>query len=41
MLTFVLNKDKDADIIKWLDTRKNRSDAVRELIRREANNGRD
>ena len=41
MLTLLLDKEKDKDIIDWLESKKNRSASVRELIRREANNGRD
>lgn len=33
MLTFVLDKQKDADIIEWLDNLKNRSETVRTLLR--------
>lgn len=35
MLTLLLDKEKDADIIGWLSSKDNRSEAVRELIRRE------
>lgn len=35
MLTLLLDKEKDADIIDWLSSKDNRSEAVRELIRRE------
>lgn len=38
MLTVLLDNDKDSDIIGWLDDRKNRSEAIRELIRKEAAN---
>ena len=35
LLTFIIDKEKDSDIIDWLESKKNRSAAVRELIRRE------
>ena len=36
MLTVLLDNEKDADIIKWLNSRKNRSKAIREVLRKEA-----
>ena len=40
MLSLFLDREKDADIIKWLETRKTgeRSAAVRTAIRKEINN---
>lgn len=40
MLTLLLDKEADADIIKWLETRKTgeRSAAVRTAIRKEIDN---
>lgn len=38
MLTLLLDNNKDADIIGWIESKENRSEAVRELIRREINN---
>ena len=40
MLSLFLDKEKDADIIKWLESRKvgERSAAVRTAIRKEINN---
>lgn len=39
MLTALLDKKKDADIIEWLNKQENRSKAIRQLIRKEANSG--
>ena len=36
MLTVLLDNEKDTDIIKWLNSRKNRSEAIREVLRKEA-----
>ena len=38
MITMLLDNEKDADIIGWLGRQENRSEAVRELIRKEVNN---
>lgn len=35
ILTLLLDKEKDADIIKWLEPQENRSEAVRKAIRKE------
>ena len=35
--TFILDNEKDSDIIGWLNSRNNRSQAIRELIRKEVN----
>lgn len=40
MLTLLLDNEKDNDIIEWLGKQTNRSEAVRELIRKEADNER-
>lgn len=37
MLTLLLDRQVDADIIEWLETKDNRSEAVRKLIRKEIN----
>ena len=36
-LCVTLDKKADADIIQWLGTQENRSQTVREILRREAN----
>lgn len=33
MLTSLLDKEKDADIIEWLNKQENRSEAIRQAIR--------
>jgi len=33
MLTALLDKEKDADIIEWLNKQENRSEAIRQAIR--------
>ena len=33
MLTVLLNRDNDKDIIDWLETQENQSEAVREALR--------
>lgn len=33
MLTVLLNRDNDKDIIEWLETQENQSEAVREALR--------
>lgn len=33
MLTALLDKEKDADIIEWLNNQENRSEAIRQAIR--------
>ncbi len=38
MLTLLLDNEKDSDIIRWLETKQNRSESVRKLIRKEINN---
>jgi hypothetical protein len=35
MLTLLLDKERDADIIRWLESQDNRSKAVRTAIRNE------
>lgn len=35
-LCVTLNNDRDADILEWLDSLENRSDTVREVLRKEA-----
>lgn len=35
ILTLLLDKKKDADIIEWLEPKENRSEAVRKAIRKE------
>ena len=40
-LCVTLDKEDDKDIINWLGTLGNRSQAVREILRREAHNGND
>lgn len=37
MLTLLLDRQVDADIIEWLESKDNRSEAVRKLIRKEIN----
>lgn len=38
IMTMILDNEKDADILAWLDDKPNKSEAVRELIRKEVNN---
>lgn len=38
IMTMILDNEKDADILAWLDGKENKSEAVRELIRKEAKN---
>ena len=35
MITLVLDKDEDADIIRWLGKHGNRSGVIRELLKKE------
>lgn len=38
MITFILDKEKDADIIDWLEKQDNQSEAIREALK-ELRNG--
>lgn len=38
MITFILDKEKDADIIDWLEQQENQSEAIREALK-ELRNG--
>lgn len=33
MITFILDKEKDADIIGWLEKQDNQSEAIREALK--------
>lgn len=35
IITLLLDNEKDADILSWLHAKENRSEAIRELIRKE------
>lgn len=39
VISMILDNKKDADIIDWLVKQENRSKAIRQLIRKEANSG--
>ena len=39
VIYMILDNKKDADIIDWLVKQENRSQAIRQLIRKEANSG--
>lgn len=34
-IAFSLNKEKDADVIAWLDAQENKTDFLRKLVRRD------
>ena len=38
ILTLLLDREKDSDILRWLKTKENRSEAVRSAIRKEIDN---
>lgn len=40
MIALLLDNERDSDIIEWLNKQRNRSKAIRELIRKEADNER-